>query len=485
MALDVAMIMRLVDRFTAPARKMEQSVDRIAQKTNKLAQSGRSFDRIAAGARRAGVAVRGVYLNAMEKAGAATGNLIRKTADLGLQWAKWGLAGAVDAAGWAGINMIKTAADFEAMEVQITRLLGSAEKGKAAMGWISDFAAKTPYDIGQVTDAFALAKQRGIDPFSGSLRIMGDAAAGSRKELQQAIEAIADAQTGEFERLKEFGITSSVKGDNVVFKYIDREGKEASRSVRKSATEIQGAVLGIWDSLHGGGMEAQSKTFWGIFSNLGDQWTRFQLQVAKAGIFDNIKAKAEGLLTTLGHMAEDGRLAAWAERISNGLEDMLDGAWEFANGVDWRGVASDIGTIAGALGGVVSWIATAVRWAYNLRTALTDAANLGFKASGNPALQALSRNYEYNRSINEGKDPKRMNLFGGGKGSDPAAKLGLPPLKSAKGVKGTKTSMAPQQHEFTVRVRSDDGLKATARPTKMAANSSYSTKRGTAMAGAA
>jgi phage tail tape-measure protein len=476
MALDVAMIMRLVDRFTAPARKMEASVDRITQKTGRLGRAGQSFDRIAAGARRAGVAVNGVYLKAMEKAGHATGRLIRNTASLGLEWAKWGLAGGVAAAGWAGVNMIKTAADFEAMEVQISRLLGSAAKGKEAMSWISDFAAKTPFDIAQVTDAFVLAKQRGIDPMAGALRIMGDAAAGSRKDLSQAIEAIADAQTGEMERLKEFGITASSKGNNVVFKYIDREGKEASRSVRKSSTEIQGAVLGIWDSLHGGGMESQSKTFLGTISNIGDAWTRFELMVAKAGIFDNVKAKAEGLLGTLGKMSDDGRLEAWAKRISAGMEEMLNKASAFIYNTDWGYVAGQIGTVAGAAWKLVEAMAAVVNTADRMDREITRAedwatANL----HGDPTVRAAAqKKYTQKYAVGTATKAQKNQIL------DRLSGPMRPVLKP-----GRKISSAPQQHEFTVKVQSVNGLKASARPTRMASNSSYSTKRGSAMAGSA
>jgi hypothetical protein len=35
------------------------------------------------------------------------------------------------------------------------------------------------------------------------------------KDMMQMIEAVADASTGEFERLKEFGIKASKQGDQV------------------------------------------------------------------------------------------------------------------------------------------------------------------------------------------------------------------------------------------------------------------------------
>ena len=103
---------------------------------------------------------------------------------------------------------INPAAQFERFETVLKTIEGSSEKARESMNWIDDFAVKTPYELAQVTDAFVKLRAYGMNPTDGLLRDLGDASAAMGKPLMQAVEAIADAVTGENERLKEFGVKS-------------------------------------------------------------------------------------------------------------------------------------------------------------------------------------------------------------------------------------------------------------------------------------
>ena len=54
------------------------------------------------------------------------------------------------------------------------------------------------------------------------------------KTLNQMIEAVADAATGEFERLKEFGIKAKSEGDKVSFIF-----RGVTTTVKKESNAIQ------------------------------------------------------------------------------------------------------------------------------------------------------------------------------------------------------------------------------------------------------
>ncbi|MDU4876757.1 MAG: tape measure protein, partial [Neisseria subflava] len=127
------------------------------------------------------------------------------------------------AAGGALIkSVISTSAEFEKFETILGTIEGSSEKAKASMGWISDFAAKTPYDIAGVTDAFIKLRAYGMDPKNNNLlRTLGDTSAAMGKPIMQAVEAIADAVTGENERLKEFGIKAAKQAGKIAYTYTD------------------------------------------------------------------------------------------------------------------------------------------------------------------------------------------------------------------------------------------------------------------------
>ena len=67
-------------------------------------------------------------------------------------------------------------------------------------------AQTTPYSLQQAVDGFTKLVNLGLTPSEAALQSYGDTSAALGKDLSQMIEAVADAATGEFERLKEFGI---------------------------------------------------------------------------------------------------------------------------------------------------------------------------------------------------------------------------------------------------------------------------------------
>ncbi len=71
------------------------------------------------------------------------------------------------------------------------------------------FRGQEPYELAEVNEAFVQLRTRGMDPTKGLLKTLGDTSAAMGQPIMQAVEAVADAVTGENERLKAFGITAS------------------------------------------------------------------------------------------------------------------------------------------------------------------------------------------------------------------------------------------------------------------------------------
>lgn len=379
--MKLSLILQAVDRWSAPTSRAGRATEALGRSFSPLGRrigaaraSLRAFmsdsergERIG---RRLGSTIRRVAerdFAALRRgalaARAATAGLLRNMALMGARTVGLGVgavgAGAVAGTGFFVTDMIKNAAKFEQYQVALEGTEGSAQKARKAMAWVQKFAKDTPYDIDTVTDSFVRARGVGIDPMTGAFRILGDAAGGTRKTLMDSVEAIADAQTGEFERLKEFNITSSSKGNNVTFSWVDKAGKNASKTVKKNMKDIRQAVLSVFDQKYGGGMERQAKTLTGIWNNLQDVVTNFELSVAGKGIFDRVKSRLQEVLNWTDQLAKDGRLEAWAKDVSDELTVMFDKADQFIRETDWRSVASGIGTIASALVNVVSWIGKA------------------------------------------------------------------------------------------------------------------------------
>lgn len=263
-------------------------------------------------------------------------------------------------------GVIGQAAKFEQFRVALEGTEGSAEKAQRALAWVQDFAKRTPYQIGDVMEAFVTARNYGIDPFTGAMQTLGDAASAMNKSLGDAVEALADARTGEFERLKGFGITASVRGAAVTFSYVDKAGKEASKSVGKSALKIDRAIRDILDVKFAGGMERQARTLIGIANNLSDVVTNFQLSVASAGFFDRVKNSLDRVLKWTDKLAGDGTLDRWATRISDKLSELWDASERFTKQTDWARVAKGVGAIVTATAQLVGLLGKTVEFAEQL-----------------------------------------------------------------------------------------------------------------------
>lgn len=182
-----------------------------------------------------------------------------------------------------GKAIINTTAEFQKMEAVLANTLGSSSNAQTAMKQIVAFASKTPYQVNELTDAFVKLANRGFIPTMKQMTSMGDLASSVGKSFDQLAEAVLDAQSGEFERLKEFGIKSQQVGDKVIFTF-----KGISTEVQKTDTEIQNYLISLGE-LKGvaGAMESISKTTGGIISNLGDNIT---------GLFKDIGDSSSGFI---------------------------------------------------------------------------------------------------------------------------------------------------------------------------------------------
>jgi hypothetical protein len=190
---------------------------------------------------------------------------------------------AVDQIIGLGKAILDTTVEFQKMEAVLTTALGSNSAAKAAMDQIVNFASATPFQVNELTDAFVKLANRGFVPTMDQMRLLGDLASSTGKSFNQLTEAILDAQTGEFERLKEFGITAKTEGDRVQFMF-----KGITTEVARSDKAIQEYILNL-GKLEGvsGSMEAISKTTGGAISNLEDNVT---------ALFKNIGDSSSGFI---------------------------------------------------------------------------------------------------------------------------------------------------------------------------------------------
>lgn len=185
--------------------------------------------------------------------------------------------GGTTAIGMLGKQILDTTAKFEKFGIVLKNTLGDIE-GNAALDMIAQFAATTPFQLDEVTAAFIKMANQGFVPTREEMVKLGDVASSTGKSFDQLTEALLDAQTGQFERLKEFGIKASAQGDKVTFSF-----KEQQTTVDNTNSSIQKYILSLGDLKGVQGANALiSASLTGQISNLEDKLAAMYNNVGKS-----------------------------------------------------------------------------------------------------------------------------------------------------------------------------------------------------------
>lgn len=205
------------------------------------------------------------------------------------------LGKAIEVAKQAFVDLIDSQREFDKLNNQLITATGSSEEAAKAFKVLQEFAKSTPFDLAQTTEAFVKLKNLGLEPSEKALRLYGDMASGSGEDLIQLIEAVADASTGEFERLKEFGIKTKKEGENVAFTF---QGQ--TKVVKNSSEEIQKAIQEYAKYFEGSG-ERASKTLDGKLSAMSDSYKQMLLSISQNTGFADL---AMSIVDTIGSMID-------------------------------------------------------------------------------------------------------------------------------------------------------------------------------------
>lgn len=208
-------------------------------------------------------------------------------------------------------NMTEVRKEFEKYEAILTNSLGSQRAARKELNMLSDFAAQTPYQLSELTGAFVKLTNYGLKPTREEMRQYGDLASSVGKGFDQLAEALADAVTGEFERLKEFGIKSKKEGDKITFTF-----KEQKTVVENTAAAIKNYFTSLGD-LPGvaGSMAAISKTMGGATSNMADSIDRLMNKWGSGGLASYFITQVRNITGFIDKLV--GKTPTLTEELSN------------------------------------------------------------------------------------------------------------------------------------------------------------------------
>jgi hypothetical protein len=159
---------------------------------------------------------------------------------------------------------------LQSMRASLSNAFDGVKNGAIAFSFADEFAEKYRMRVDDVTQSLITLKNLGLRPSEEALRSYGNMASAQAKPITQMIEAVADAATGEFERLKEFGIKASAENGKVAFTF-----QGITTAVGNSASEIEQYLISLGNTKFGTAMIDQADKVNGAVEGLGNTWTRF------------------------------------------------------------------------------------------------------------------------------------------------------------------------------------------------------------------
>lgn len=192
-----------------------------------------------------------------------------------------GAGGKLAAVGAAGFglakNILEAANAWDQYNARLLTTLGTQERVSRTLDELGEFAKRTPYELGEVVDAFTRLTAYGLNPTYDKMRIIGDFAASMGRSFKDAVEAVADSSRGEFERMKEFGLSKEAVG-RFGANLIDAQGKV------KDAAQFIEAVFKAMEARSSGAMARLANTLPGKLSNLKDAFFRMSVAISRGAM---------------------------------------------------------------------------------------------------------------------------------------------------------------------------------------------------------
>lgn len=274
-------------------------------------------------------------------------------------------AGVTAALGAAAIKTgFSEALDLEGYRMQLETATKDTKKASEIMQYAINLANRTPFEGGELVEGAAKFEAMGLSAKKW-LTYAGDMAAATNKSFDQSVEALIDAQAGELERLKEFGITKAM---------ILEQGEKMFAGVQIANNNGQivnqerfnEAMLALMEDKFSGGMEKKATTIRGMWSTVTGVTKNALANIlgmqndgtVKAGSFlDLIRDKVGALSEKFQQAQSDGTIDAIGEKVAKAAEIAGKGLDLVGKAIKWVYDNSNwlIPVLAGVVGGFAAF----------------------------------------------------------------------------------------------------------------------------------
>ena len=257
---------------------------------------------------------------------------------------KLGTATAGVVATLAAKTGLSEAMDLEGYRLQLETATKDTQKASEIMQYAINLANKTPFEGGELVEGASKFEAMGMAAQKW-LPLAGDMAAATNKSFDQATEALIDAQNGELERLKEFGITKAkiLEQGEKMFSGVQLVNNQGQITNQEKFNE---ALIALMQDRFAGGMEKQATTMKGLWSTVTGV-TKSALatitgittdgSIRSGSALDLLKGKVQLLAGKLEEWQQNGTLDRIAQQFDQGLAKAVETAgkafaWVTENG---------------------------------------------------------------------------------------------------------------------------------------------------------
>lgn len=226
---------------------------------------------------------------------------------------------------------LSEAMNLEGYRMQLETATKDTTKAGEIMKYAIDLANKTPFEAAPLVEGASKLEMMGISAMK-YLPLVGDMAAATNKPVDQAVEALIDAQTGELERLKEFGITKAqiVKKGNELYRneeIVNNKGQIVDQEKFNASLEA------IMTERYQGGMERLSNSTKGMWSTVTGTTKSALSQIVgmtndgtikQGSMLDRLKGKVKTLADKFDEWQNNGTIDNISQKFSDAFEKIYN-----------------------------------------------------------------------------------------------------------------------------------------------------------------
>lgn len=416
MALELTAILRLHDKMTAPLRRATQQMSSLERATDHAERPVSRMRGVAAGAGAAFVSM-----------GTSAGNALTSIASKAVKTSA-SIAGIGTAAAAAGIvvgskSALKLASDAEQAGIAFETMIGDAARAQTFIAEMTDFAAKTPFDLPGVRDAAKrmLAFGFELDRVLPMLTAVGNAASGlglgsdgiGRITLALGqMKAKAKVSADEMLQLTEAGIPAwQMLADKMKI-----STGEVMKLAEKGLIPADAAINTLIDGMNKkfpNMMEKQSKSLQGLYNNMKEVFENKLMLKWGEGLASALKPRFEQVVKWIDN--NEAAIDRWGKRLQNAASTGADwiirkfeGAFSYVRGLMNNPEFAKINTISGKVKFVIDdlkrmydeWFATGGK--QQIEEMSRSVTGFLGKTLGAAAKPLLDAGIELGKSVGEG-----------------------------------------------------------------------------------